>query len=189
MGSGPSNSWPDPNDPDWVPGGSDFARIFGNEKFFTVPPAGKWNRYDTSLVADNQWHDCRVAGPAIYDVDSQGGHLCPEIAAGSAISSTFVIPTTGLYAIAATEHFLPSVNADVYLRITNTVVSIKQVSAVDVPLHDQTLEIYVEHPFTAGTTVKVQHKVNQFGDSTPLALVTNSPAPEISIRYLQRLTV
>jgi hypothetical protein len=188
VGTGPSNAWPT-----WttstIPGVSDYQRISGNDSFFTYPPAGKWNRFDETLVADNTWYDCRVSGPAIYDGSSQGDHICPEIFAGAAVSSTFVIPTTGIYAITAAEHFTPVYNCDVYLRVTNTIVAIKQVSVVGVPLHDQTLTLYVEHAFTAGTTIKVQHKVNSFGDSRQLDLITNTPAPEISIRYLQRLTV
>lgn len=105
MGSGPSNGWSDPSDPDWVPGSSDFERIFGNFEFFTVPPTASFLcDATTTLVNDNTWHNCRY-DTAQWDLDAQGGFISPDLHSGSPTAEAFTINTTGLYEIKARERF------------------------------------------------------------------------------------
>jgi hypothetical protein len=184
MGLGVQSGWSDPTNPSWVPGGSDFLKLFNDVKRLAVRPAGKWTRYDTSLVGDNNWYDCRVAGIR-YDVDAEGGQIVGPIT-GSA--STFNVTTTGIWGLGVRERYSGSLNGDhsLGIMVVGAVAPLVEHTQTIVPAHVQTNWCYTEEYLTAGQQVKFQHKYQQFsGGSDTLTLYTTPPIPEIIMRLVQ----
>lgn len=186
MGLGVQSGWPDPTNPTWVPGGSDFLKLFNNDKRLAVRPAGKWVRYDTTLVSDYPtWHNCQVSSTT-YEVDAESGHFVGTI---TGVADTFTIPTTGLYDLYVQERFQGAVNGNHGLRVVNASTQVTFDDAYSemaiIPLHVQVHRLFVPGVYlTSGTTVNFQHRYNGFGDVTPLPLQTGAPTPTITIRMV-----
>lgn len=184
MGLGVQSGWADPTNPSYVPSGSDFLKIYNDIKRIAQRPAGKWFRFDTSLVGDNNWYDCRVSA-AEYDVDAEGGQIVGTI---SGAASTFTAPTTGIYGCGVRERYSGSLNGDHSLQIivVGAVAAFAEHTQTIVPAHVQTNWCYTEKYLTAGQQVKFQHKYQQFsGGSDTLTLYTTPPTPEIIMRLVQ----
>ena len=182
MGLGVQSGWSDPTNPTYVPSGSDFLKIYNDIKRIAVRPSGRWVRFDTSLVSDNNWYNCRVQSEQ-YDVDAESGQMLGTI---SGAADTFTIQTTGLYDLAVRERFSGSVNGDHGLRIivVGNPITLAESDVVIVPLHVQTNYCRTIYYLTAGQQVQFQHKYNGFGDPAPLTLYTTVPYPEVTIHML-----
>jgi hypothetical protein len=185
MGAGPSNAFPVFSSTT-VPGASDLNRFAGNDAFFTVPPMGRFQRADDSLVGDNAWHACRF-NLANYQADSQGSYFSTALQnTPGTFVDTFNINTTGVYHICATEHFTNSADGYHFLRI------IRVAANVVMDQHDSDISInkYVtarlafDYPLAAGEQVQLQHRA--FSGST---LTLDPTLAFMSIRMVGRLTV
>lgn len=185
MGLGVQSGWSDPTNPTYVPSGSDFLKIYNDIKRIAVRPAGKWFRYDTTLVGDNNWYDCRVDA-AEYDVDAEAGQIVGTI--GATPANTFNITTTGIWALGVRERYSGTLNGDHSLRIfvVGAVAALAEQDKVIVPAHVSSNWCYTEEYLTAGQQIKFQHKYQQFsGGSDTLTLYTTPPKPEIIMRLVQ----
>ena len=192
MGAGPSNPWPtfsdyvDQNNPGVAPSASDMNRMAGNFKFLTVPPSISLLRYDTSLVADNQWHNCRF-DTAQWDVDAQGGFISPDLHNGAAVAETFTINTTGLYDLRATERFACGVTGYLWLRVM--IVSGSELDRDTVPFtanNIYTARLGRRAYLTSGQQIQFQHLAFAGQNVT---LYTDNPSPFAEIHYCGRKVV
>jgi hypothetical protein len=183
VGLGVQSGWVDPTSPSYSLSGSDLLKIFTDIKRLAVRPAGRWLRYDTALVSDGNWYNCRVAS-ADYDVDAEAGQIVGPI---GSTAQTFTATTTGIWALGVRERFAGTVNGLHLLRaVTTTGTPLGQNHVVVTAPNLQTNWFYTEKYLTAGTQLNFQHQYNGFSVTTAsMNLYTNDPCPEIIMRLVQ----
>jgi hypothetical protein len=103
VGAGADNTgplfvdWTSPTSPGVPFSASDGNRWNGNDKVFTVGWGVSVLWYDTSLVGDNAWHDCRF-NTVQWNASCDADKLSLGLDVGeSGVETDFTVPATGRY--------------------------------------------------------------------------------------------